>query len=147
MVDDPSSANCGHRITKPNANHVMAKAACGYRWKRRWEMGWASGSKLATSLILSVESVMETDDGSRMRFYRDLIEAFEKMDCDTLNECLGMSEEFDRVYGERHPSKAGYRAAIGGLSRSACPYGRLSQKGKEWLSGFDEAQLDEKGVE
>jgi ribosome modulation factor len=108
-------------------------------------MGWASGSRLATSLIASVESVMETDDGSRMRFYRDMIDAFENMDCDTLCECLGMSEEFDRVYGERHPSEAGHRAAIGGLSRSGCPYGRLSRKGKEWLSGFDEAQLDEKG--
>jgi ribosome modulation factor len=110
-------------------------------------MGWASGSKLATSLILSVESVMETDDGSRMRFYRDMIEAFEKMDCDTLCECLGMSEEFDRVYGERHPSEAGYRAAIGGLSRSACPHGRRSQKGKEWLAGYNEAEENKEGEE
>jgi ribosome modulation factor len=103
-------------------------------------MGWASGSKLAISLILSVEGVMETDDGSRMRFYRDMIDSFEMMDCDTLNECLGMSEDFDRVYAERHPVDAGYRAAIGGLSPSACPYDQLSNKGKEWLHGFDEAK-------
>ena len=103
-------------------------------------MGWSSGSKLAASLIVSVENLIETNGGSKIRFYRDMIDTFEKEGCDTLNECLGMSEEFDRVYGERNPSEAGHRAAIGGLSRSKCPYARRSHKGKEWLSGFDKAK-------
>jgi hypothetical protein len=68
-------------------------------------MGWASGSALMTDIINAFE--MNCDcmhKPEALRFYRDVILAFENADCDTLDECLNLSEMFDLAMYHIHPS-------------------------------------------
>jgi hypothetical protein len=59
-------------------------------------MGWASGSSLMR-LIIS-----QSRDSIKVENYVDLIDAFEEYDCDTLDECLGICNNFDIAYSRVH---------------------------------------------
>lgn len=60
-------------------------------------MGWNSGGELFDKIIDSLlKNVPDLSD--REAIYRDLIEAFEDMDCDVLPECKGVDKAFDAAY-------------------------------------------------
>lgn len=65
-------------------------------------MGWSSGSLILSEIIKTIESKVE-NPLYRQEIYEDLLDIFEDYDCDTLDECLGESEEFDLVYNSRCP--------------------------------------------
>lgn len=60
-------------------------------------MGWSTGSMILSGIIKTIERNVE-HPVDRQEIYEDLIDIFEDYDCDTLDECLGESEEFDLVY-------------------------------------------------
>ncbi len=60
-------------------------------------MGWSTGSMILSGIIKTIERNVE-HSVDRQEIYEDLIDIFEDYDCDTLDECLGESEEFDLVY-------------------------------------------------
>jgi hypothetical protein len=66
-------------------------------------MGWASGSRLASELIVAAKSIISNED-ERKEFYEELIYSFEGADCDTLDECIGVDEVFDEVWYKLYPS-------------------------------------------
>ncbi len=100
-------------------------------------MGWAAGSRLMMGVIKAAEGT-----SGRGKFYKDVIKEFEAFDCDTLDECFGISDDFDIAYGELYPFHGGHRAAIKGHSKAECPYGPRTKKGKEWIAGWKEAKED-----
>ena len=55
-------------------------------------MGWDSGSALM-SLIVS-----QSRDSIKIENYEDLINSFTEYDCGTLDECLGICNNFDIAY-------------------------------------------------
>lgn len=59
-------------------------------------MGWASGSSLFGGIIQDLREV--TDEDTRVDIYKVLILNFEEFDCDTLDECLGEDNAFDRAW-------------------------------------------------
>jgi hypothetical protein len=67
-------------------------------------MGWAKGSGLFEKLIEVLFDKVD-DPTAREEIYVEMIGAFEDLDCDTLEECLGEDEAFDAalrlVYEER----------------------------------------------
>ena len=67
-------------------------------------MGWAKGSGLFEKLIEVLFDKVDDPD-TREEIYVEMITAFEDMDCDTLQECMGEDEAFDAalrlVYEER----------------------------------------------
>lgn len=63
-------------------------------------MGWSSGSSLFEKLIASVEYNI-SDFDQRYEVYTDMIGEFEDMDCDTLEECLGLADAFDAAWKDR----------------------------------------------
>lgn len=66
-------------------------------------MGWANGSKVFSEII---QVLLETVDSyeTRKEIYAGLIEIFEDTaDCDTLYECKGEDEAFDKVFNELYP--------------------------------------------
>jgi hypothetical protein len=67
-------------------------------------MGWAKGSGLFERLIEVLFDKVDDPD-TREEIYVEMIAAFEDLDCDTLQECLGEDEAFDSalrlVYEER----------------------------------------------
>jgi hypothetical protein len=66
-------------------------------------MSWSRGSEFAERMIVIMEALHDGfyANGLEEAFF-EMIEAFEDFDCDTLHECLGMSEEFDAAYNERY---------------------------------------------
>lgn len=66
-------------------------------------MGWSSGSDLMTEVIMS--AMKHVPDSSRKKFYKEMIEAFENCDCDTLHECVGADRFFDAAFDYFHPSE------------------------------------------
>lgn len=64
-------------------------------------MGWASGTELMCDVISAVQDCVPV--GSRKVLYGRLIDAFEKADWDTQDECLGQDPEFDAALKERYP--------------------------------------------
>lgn len=60
-------------------------------------MGWNRGSQLMSDIIDVVYTNVR-DNKARTKIYSSLIEAFEDMDCDTLMECMGVDDEYDRIY-------------------------------------------------
>lgn len=65
-------------------------------------MGWGSGSVLMDDVIDAVEDIVQ-DEKTKVILYQRLIKAFEKQDCDTLDECLDKgSEAFEKAYQELH---------------------------------------------
>ena len=65
-------------------------------------MGWSSGSRLFSDVISTISDNVKDDD-ARREIYRDLITAFEDMDCDTLSECMGEDAVFDEIFREMNP--------------------------------------------
>ena len=65
-------------------------------------MGWGSGANLMLDII-NITKRHLGDTLIRTIFYRDLIKAFEKQDCDTLGDCLEIDPAFDVAYDELHP--------------------------------------------
>lgn len=62
-------------------------------------MGWASGSRLMSSVIDVIATNVD-DEETRVTLYLGLIEVFEHFDCDTMDECLGNDDAFDEAYKE-----------------------------------------------
>lgn len=60
-------------------------------------MGWGSGSRLLCEVINIVYNYVENED-IRSYIYEDLIPAFADMDCDTIQECIGIDAIFDFEY-------------------------------------------------
>lgn len=65
-------------------------------------MGWGTGSRVFSELIDVIVEV-DVDDLKREYLYQQLIDLFERYDCDTLDECLGTDPIFDLVWNERNP--------------------------------------------
>jgi hypothetical protein len=57
-------------------------------------MSWADGSALM-SIICT-----QSRDSISVSNYKDLIDAFIEYECDTLNQCLGICDNFDQAYDE-----------------------------------------------
>lgn len=66
-------------------------------------MGWASGSSLFGRVIEILQ--LRVEFNKRCELYRELIDAFEDSDCDTLYECVGHDEAFDKVWRELYPEE------------------------------------------
>ena len=69
-------------------------------------MGWASGSALMDKIITAFEKHCDhVPFEYAVEFYKDIITAFEKADCDTLYECMEGDEDdcFDTAMKELHP--------------------------------------------
>lgn len=64
-------------------------------------MGWSSGSELMTKVIWSAKR--HISESSRVEFYKDMINAFESFDCDTLYECLDADEHFNQAFQKLNP--------------------------------------------
>ncbi len=63
-------------------------------------MGWASGSGLLADVAMAIEdALLDTDlsTKAKIELYSQIIEAFEDRDCDTLDECVGISDELDEA--------------------------------------------------
>ena len=65
-------------------------------------MGWASGSRLFSSIIEVVKPAV-ADAATREALYTKLIEVFEAEDWDTQDECLGEDPAYDRAIRSLHP--------------------------------------------
>lgn len=65
-------------------------------------MGWASGSRLFSSVIEAVKPNVP-DEAKRKEIYKGLIEAFEESDWDTQDECMGEDDAYDAAMMELHP--------------------------------------------
>ena len=67
-------------------------------------MGWASGSDLAASMVMTAKKVFK-DQEARYQFYLIMIEEFENKDCDTMNEVLGIDKMYDKAFKELYPEE------------------------------------------
>jgi len=61
-------------------------------------MGWISGSKLAESIWSLVRDYIP--QRKRKKVALDLIDLFENMDCDTIDECVKLCRDAERQPGE-----------------------------------------------
>lgn len=66
-------------------------------------MGWASGSDLMAKVIDAVRDSGLTRP-KRIKLYKKLIKAFERHDCDTLQEALDRDGAYDDALQALHPS-------------------------------------------
>lgn len=66
-------------------------------------MGWSSGSRLMSVVIETIKENCDRE-GQREQIYKDLIIAFEDMDCDTLYECMGTDISFDIAMKTLYPA-------------------------------------------
>ncbi len=66
-------------------------------------MSWSSGTRLFSN-IADIIATHVAEEDKRARIYREMIEEFEKFDCDTLRECYDidsvLDEILDEYYGE-----------------------------------------------
>lgn len=62
-------------------------------------MGWASGSGVLTRVIDVIENNVKDDD-TKYYIYVGLINVFQEYDCDTLDECLDISDAFDTAFND-----------------------------------------------
>jgi len=60
-------------------------------------MGWASGSRLFSSVIEAVKQT-RLNETEREHLYEKLIDAFADADWDTMDECLGEDSAYDKAY-------------------------------------------------
>jgi hypothetical protein len=65
-------------------------------------MGWSSGTRLASELIATIDTNVDDFD-TKVSIFEEMIESFETMDCDTLEELLGESIAFDKAYFNLYP--------------------------------------------
>jgi hypothetical protein len=61
-------------------------------------MSWSEGSEIMSMIIKSIKEKIDSED--KEEIYREFIQYFEDNDCDTLEECLGEDNVFDRAYEE-----------------------------------------------
>lgn len=61
-------------------------------------MGWSGGSEILSNVITAIKDHLS--DECKLKVYRQLIEAFQKHDCDTLHECQGLDSMFDLALEE-----------------------------------------------
>lgn len=72
-------------------------------------MGWSSGSLLMEQIISAFNRHCDhVPFENAVEFYKDLIEAFENSDCDTLDECVDWEtspeeDPFNAAMEELHP--------------------------------------------
>ena len=59
-------------------------------------MSWNSGNRVWNAIMASLVDRVP-DYQTRVDIYCDLIPAFEEMDCDTLDECVGFDDAFDNT--------------------------------------------------
>lgn len=64
-------------------------------------MGWASGSELLRSVVMSTQKIVPTK--YRKELYKLYINHFENHDCDTCAEAEGIDPEFDKAMKELYP--------------------------------------------
>lgn len=67
-------------------------------------MSWSTGSSLMSEIINELKEVIP-DDKIRQEVYEKLIGCFENYDCDTLYECQGEDDSFDKAYTELYPEE------------------------------------------
>lgn len=65
-------------------------------------MGWSGGSQLMTDIINCLQEEIGDPD-KRYYIYEKIVESMQDMDWDTLDECLGIDEEYDRLYYHIYP--------------------------------------------
>jgi len=65
-------------------------------------MGWSRGSEIMEKIIPIIENVYIGAIGETEAF-KQLIALFERHDCDTLDDCDGLSTAFDEALREAHP--------------------------------------------
>jgi len=64
-------------------------------------MGWSGGSEIMEKVIGQLQQHMP-DEQARREVYGALIEAFEGMDWDTQDECMGVDPVFDATLKGMH---------------------------------------------
>jgi len=64
-------------------------------------MGWSNGTELFDEVIKIVDAYVEPRH--RIEVHMKMISAFEDMDWDTQEECLGKDEYFDEALKTLHP--------------------------------------------
>ncbi len=65
-------------------------------------MGWASGSRVYDRIVTVLKQQVP-DYKTRVAIHKELIQAFEKHDCDTLDECRDIDPAFDEALGPVSP--------------------------------------------
>ena len=65
-------------------------------------MGWSSGSALGAAMVMTAKKVFK-DKEARYQFYLIMINEFEDMDCDTMDECKGIDKMYDKAYDHLYP--------------------------------------------
>lgn len=65
-------------------------------------MGWARGSSLLCDLIEIIEEGVPADT-DKVALFKQIITAFEDMDCDTIGECMNQNSAFDQAVKLLHP--------------------------------------------
>lgn len=65
-------------------------------------MGWASGSSLFSLVIKSAKKAIP-DKRKRVKFYLEMVNAFEQFDWDTQDECIGEDPAYDEAMKTLHP--------------------------------------------
>lgn len=65
-------------------------------------MGWASGSELCGEVIQAAKAAIP-DAEARWVFYKAIVRAFERYDCDTLRECDDLDKVFAAARKRRRP--------------------------------------------
>lgn len=71
-------------------------------------MGWSSGSEILSRLIPLIENACENLEPNHPRhLYSDIIDIFEDGDCDTCEEAMGISEDFDNAIKLRFKERYG----------------------------------------
>jgi hypothetical protein len=67
-------------------------------------MGWGSGSSLFNDLIDALNDA-DCDDAQRYAIYSKMVDAFTDHDWDTLDECVGKDDQYDKVFREIYPEE------------------------------------------
>lgn len=67
-------------------------------------MSWKAGSILFSDIIIALNE-QDLEDDVRKKVYDALIPAFENMDCDALQDCMGEDDSFDEALMQAHPDK------------------------------------------
>ena len=67
-------------------------------------MGWSSGSSMLTDIVTELKDVLD-DRTVKKTVFDILIKNFEAFDCDTIDEVVGIDEDFDEVYMQLYPEE------------------------------------------
>lgn len=63
-------------------------------------MSWSSGTYLLREVIRSIMTLDNTPYEDLVHVFKYIIGDFRDADCDTMDECLGISDAFDEAYQE-----------------------------------------------